>query len=79
MNQCKLDLSMLTASALNTWCTLKSRHTRSMANTERRKWAASEARATALTAPAEVPVMMGKGQADPRRSSSAIPLSTPTW
>jgi hypothetical protein len=70
---------MLAASALKTWCTLKSRHTRSMAKIERRKCAASEASAMALTAPADVPVMMGNGQADPRRSRSAMPLSTPTW
>ncbi len=77
--QCMPDLSMLTASALNTWCTRKSRHTRSMAYTECLKCAASEASAIALTAPAEVPVMIGNGHAEPRRNSSAIPLSTPTW
>jgi hypothetical protein len=33
----------------------------------------------ALTAPAEVPVMMGNGQAAPRFNKSAMPLSTPTW
>src|SRR5277367_783254 len=65
--QCSPERSMLHESALNTWCTRKSRHTRSMAYTERLKCAASEASATALTAPAEVPVMMGKGHADPRR------------
>jgi hypothetical protein len=33
----------------------------------------------ALTAPADVPVMTENGDPEPRRSSSAIPLSTPTW
>ena len=50
-----------------------------MAYTECLKCAASEANATALTAPAEVPVMMGKGHAEPLRNNSATPFSTPTW
>ena len=32
----------------------------------------------ALTAPAEVPVMTWNGQLEPRPTSSAMPLSTPT-
>ncbi len=76
--QCSPERSMLTASARNTWCTRKSRHTLSIATTARLKCAASVASAIALTAPAEVPVMIGNGQRAPRGNSSAIPLSTPT-
>src|SRR5580658_9538000 len=45
--QCSPDRSMLMESALNTWCTRKSRQTRSMAYTDRLKCAAPAASATA--------------------------------
>ena len=47
--------------------------------TARRKLLAEAPSATALTAPAEVPVMMEKGLWARLGNNSAAALSTPTW
>ncbi len=78
-SQCRLDLSMLSASARKTWPTSKLAQTRSMSRTAWQKLPARLASTAALIAPAEVPESTVKGQGAPAGTSSAMALRTPTW